>query len=683
MPGLRSFPERLAAPALLALAVACADSPGDPLVERLAGARLAIESGDGQVGVRGRPLPETLAVRLEAAGRPVEGIEVRFADEPGGGTFSLERATTGPDGVAGTAYTPGTETGERTIRARVGDGRRELEAVFTVEAVDPPEIDRIEPPAVVAGEALTIEGRNFSPVAEHDEVRVGGLRAEVIEASRTRLVAVAPELGDGVYGVTVSLAGALASGGPVRIASAAVVAPPPGIVATGRGGAGSVGLPYETGDEAYLVAVGSTSLRRDLPLEVTLDVEGAFVESVRAPTAARVPAPEAIDEEARIHAMGRAMLERYGPSAPSRARRIAPAQVRSFHVLTPSGHFELRPARLGFAGRRVAVYVDEEVEREIVPTERARRLGERFEIEAYDPIRATFGEESDVDANGRVILLMTPLVNARSDASGRVLGFFFPGDLSDGPNSNRAEIFYVQVPDPEGRFGRSTTRRVLDENVGVAAHEFVHMISTNERRLRRSLARNPFWLEEGLAHLGEFVAGMPEIALSNVARYLGGDTPGASLGGSGLETRGAATLVALRLFDRFGAAGIGTIVRARGSGEAIVETALGEAFDATFRDWTLAVHNEVFPSPGLDHGYAFFDVAGFVDDALGGAELVGALGRLALTTLPGTRGDLRIRMRTGAVAYVVVTASEGLLDADLAWRAPGGSGLQVTVVRIR
>ena len=153
--------------------------------------------------------------------------------------------------------------------------------------------------------------------------------------------------------------------------------------------------------------------------------------------------------------------------------------------------------------------------------------------------------------------------------------------------------------------------------------------------------------------------------------------------GDGARTRGAATLLALRILDRFGSGAIGTIVRTPGSGEAILETAIGEPFGATFRDWTVTLHEELYPSAGLTRGFDFFDVAGFVDEVLGGAELVNALGRIPLSTEPGVRGGRTIPMRRGGAAYVLVTATEGLLGVDLAWTAPGAARLQVTVVRIR
>ncbi|HUF75622.1 MAG TPA: hypothetical protein VMM35_05055, partial [Longimicrobiales bacterium] len=59
-----------------------------------------------------------------------------------------------------------------------------------------------------------------------------------------------------------------------------------------------------------------------------------------------------------------------------------------------------------------------------------------------------FGQPTDIDSNGRVIIFFTPVVNDLDAA-----GFFFTGDLfaqSECAASNEAEIVYILSPDPFG-----------------------------------------------------------------------------------------------------------------------------------------------------------------------------------------------------------------------------------------
>ena len=84
-------------------------------------------------------------------------------------------------------------------------------------------------------------------------------------------------------------------------------------------------------------------------------------------------------------------------------------------------------------------------------------VGILFDDFLYPIDTTAFGRESDIDANGVVIVLLTHRVNALSpdcNAQGSViLGYFFGADLlprsSNNPGSNEGEIFYGLVPDPD------------------------------------------------------------------------------------------------------------------------------------------------------------------------------------------------------------------------------------------
>src|SRR5690606_28370633 len=133
-----------------------------------------------------------------------------------------------------------------------------------------------------------------------------------------------------------------------------------------------------------------------------------------------------------------------------------------------------------------------------------------FDDPIYDAVVDVFGEPSDVDGDGRIIILFTPVVNEMTprNSSGFIAGFFYGLDLTTQANSNRSEIFYSLVPDPNGQFGdRRATSDVLRVVPPVLAHEFQHMIHFNQRYLLRGVRTETLWLSEGLAHTAEDVVG--------------------------------------------------------------------------------------------------------------------------------------------------------------------------------
>jgi hypothetical protein len=133
-------------------------------------------------------------------------------------------------------------------------------------------------------------------------------------------------------------------------------------------------------------------------------------------------------------------------------------------------------------------------------------------LEFQTPIRPvvteTFGLESDLDENDRVIILFTPAVNRLSKglSEGYVGGFFYGLDLMEGVDgSNEGEIFYAMVPDPEGREGTAISRSTALATIpAVLAHEFEHMVHFNQRMLLGNAENTEaLWLSEALAQMAE------------------------------------------------------------------------------------------------------------------------------------------------------------------------------------
>ena len=117
-----------------------------------------------------------------------------------------------------------------------------------------------------------------------------------------------------------------------------------------------------------------------------------------------------------------------------------------------------------------------------------------------------FGGLSDVDGNGRFLVLMTKEVNRVENLGGWVWG----PDLVSRQHcatSNQAEIFYGKVPDPRGAVGDTLTKQdVLDSYPALIAHEITHIIQRGGQIYGGSGPKTT-WELEGGATLAEQLVG--------------------------------------------------------------------------------------------------------------------------------------------------------------------------------
>jgi len=165
----------------------------------------------------------------------------------------------------------------------------------------------------------------------------------------------------------------------------------------------------------------------------------------------------------------------------------------------------------------------------------------RFDAD-YDRIVAAFGTPSDVDGDGRIALLYTPLV----DDIG-LGGFQDPASVlaeTVGGSGNLTDLLFLSPTQP------ATSYRSL------LVHELQHLINFHQHVLVRAGESEATWLDEGLSHLAEdlvdgFVSGGNS---DNVHDFL--HDPG-SVGLTAQDhvssaERGAAYLFVRSLVDRFG-----------------------------------------------------------------------------------------------------------------------------------
>lgn len=145
-------------------------------------------------------------------------------------------------------------------------------------------------------------------------------------------------------------------------------------------------------------------------------------------------------------------------------------------------------------------------------------LSNAFDNVIYATDVAYFGEPTDIDSNGRTLIVITAEVNKFATSAGTgPLGFvsltdFLPRTDPNPDNacasSDAGEIFYGLAPDPLGtlKFGRYSPQQGVKDTPSLIAHEFTHVIQFG-RRLAAQVPLFTLWMAEGQAVLGEEVVG--------------------------------------------------------------------------------------------------------------------------------------------------------------------------------
>jgi len=295
-----------------------------------------------------------------------------------------------------------------------------------------------------------------------------------------------------------------------------------------------------------------------------------------------------------------------------------------------ASRFDTVTTVLRFRGSRVLVWLDTSA---VITEEWMQPVGRWLDGELYDVGVDNFGTPSDVDGDGRVHVVLTPVVNRLTPAnqcslSGFVAGFFSAHDLyAREPNSAGADVLYGHVPDPQGQWGCPHTLYYWGRNLPLAfVHELQHLINFNEKVLLRRGREEAVWLNEGLSHLAEEMVSLlherrypPPLGRGSPAQLFP-DTAGwfvlnnminaflylrepykhslsALAGGGTLEERGAGWLFTRWLSDRYGADLPRRLVQSPLRGATNVADRVGRPFDHLAAEF--AVMGYVDSLPGV------------------------------------------------------------------------------------
>ena len=139
------------------------------------------------------------------------------------------------------------------------------------------------------------------------------------------------------------------------------------------------------------------------------------------------------------------------------------------------------PAHLLKVSDNLAIYLQNG---QNVSTYALTKLAQEFDY-YYTSMTNIYGTHSDIDANGKIIILLMD-INKTKGSGNQVLGYFNPSDMH---GNNKGEILYMDL---------SNANNNTDKAIGTIIHEFQHLINysyviSGERNEMSS------WLNEALS----------------------------------------------------------------------------------------------------------------------------------------------------------------------------------------
>jgi len=607
---------------------------------------IVVLSGDGQAAGPGALLPEPLQVRVQALsnGSVREGVKVRWDIADGTGA-QLEPASSVTDsaGVTEARLTLGPNLGTYRIRASVA-GMAAPPARFEAQAILEPELTGVPEDQVSAGDTVLLEGRNFSSDPGQNVITFSGIRGRTVAAAPEELMVEVPScLPTGDLPVQVRIGTFTTETRSMRIRGGEEflnLSPGEDRIIDASEGLGCFRLPSAS-DATYLLVIHSTGTvgGAEYPVQLLGLSEASPVPGAgqSMPLAFPVPALSGSEEgpvpaehwlwEARFRAWEREWLgaptEREEAPAPVSPARPAPPEIgdeRDFMVLNRENEFDQVTAEIRYITEHCLIYVDRETPAAGFDDEDLAFFAGQFESAIYPTVTGVFGPESDLDGNGRVIVLFTPGVNRLTEegSDGYVGGYFFGLDLqTDKASSNKGEIFYAVVPDPTGENGPVLSRtNLLNSLPAILAHEFEHMVHFNQRILEAGASgQEALWLSESLAQMAEDLVGEAFLAsgdpVSAMDYQLGNWTRArrfllnpsqvsvlTTLPPGTLAERGAGWLLLRHLYGREGGQTfIRSLTASTRTGVENVTASIGRDWPDVITDWAGSLYLDGLPVP--------------------------------------------------------------------------------------
>lgn len=538
--------------------------------------RLEKVGGTQQKGEPGSQLGETFQVQLEGP-RQRGGIQLLWTILEGspGARLLQDTTFTNPRGETENLLELGRETGLHRIQVRAqgpfSSDTIVFEAQSTHRLADNLTLDSIRPQPLQPDQRARLFGANLE---EAETITVAGTQASIVEQASQQIQIRVPAFQDRCWPAHQASIRALTPQGPTPSLQAPMngtgtrVELAPGQVRAFKGSGASQCLHFpahqDLRDLFYIVQSGATQPRASFGTRL-LFRQASEVGETRAAANARAGLQQTLQPgrfgpDRSIHQQLRQQsiqALRWAPRStelnepasethPSEAR-LKTGTYREGDTLKFIRAFEDRQGPISCADtagfvegvvqetrRTVALVRDIEViEGGTFTDQQWNRLAEELDQTTLPAIREQFGQEQDINNDGRIIVLFTHEVNRLGDPDGQPPGGFFLNlDIFDSgdpegqgatgeqgevcPISNEAELVWLPLPDPQGILTEPVDQSQAFRSArSVINHEVQHLINAERRIIEQGggLADlETTWLNEGLSHMAEEVAGF---ALTN------------------------------------------------------------------------------------------------------------------------------------------------------------------------
>jgi hypothetical protein len=463
---------------------ACSSDSTSPLTTPAA---IAAISGNGQSASVGTPLTSPIVFEVTtAADAPVSGVTVSFAVTSGTATLAPTTVVTDANGTASTFVTLGGTAGNVEITATV----KGLSARASATATQLASTD-----CTTSGTTLTL--------------------GQVVT---------------GVSGSSLCVAGGTSGGDFVLVPFNSTLS-----------GSSSASLSFQALNVGATTAASLTPSPNTFNLLAGVSLQRSVLASLDLTSAldAKLRASEARELAPRIAGAREWMAARRRSASgaiPGLSLSVtsSTAAVGDFVSLNANANSacsspDMRTGRVAAVSSRAIVVADTTNPSGGYTDADYQSIASKFDNLVDPTDTRAFGQPTDIDGNGHVVLFFTRAVNQLTPAnsSSYVAGFFyardlFPATAANGfqacASSNGGEMFYLLVPDPNGvvngnRFTKDAVTRVA---ISTVAHEYQHLINAS-RRMYVNTASTDFeetWLDEGLAHVAEELLFFAESGLS-------------------------------------------------------------------------------------------------------------------------------------------------------------------------
>lgn len=495
---------------------------------------VAATGGDGQTGLVSAMLSNPIEVTVvDQFQNGIANVDVTFAVTNGGGSVNPTSAQTDANGKAQSVWTLGPNAGANTAEATVS-GITGSPVAFTATGTLL-SLSSVTDPMVEGGVA-TLIGTGFDATPANNTVEIGGLAATVTQASATSLTVTVPtqscEPANDV-GVTVMVSGQTTAPVMARLNPANTISMSTGsqVIVAQPSDLCLQFLPDPTGGDQYLIGVTSTAeIDGTMPFMLTAKSGvAAAIRSAAAPMPIRsnpfILTPDLADAIRRqeLHEAAEMRLRQWErehlPRNPAAlAQRVTAAAVvpnvgdmLQFKVPNVTGNlctdFATITAEVKVVSTKGIIVTDVNNPTDDPLTDpELTSFGSSFDTDIFPVLETNFGASGDLDANQRVIMVLTQEVNRFAGIAGFVTSadLFTPAQCA---SSDQGEIFYGHVPDPANTTGvgaRSHTS-VVNSMLPLISHEVTHTIQFS--RTVGMTAGLDRWEAEGQADLAKELVG--------------------------------------------------------------------------------------------------------------------------------------------------------------------------------